>query len=113
MLRRTETDVMTSWPVKERPEDVRGDLFDLFVHRDELLLQILPLAPQQADEVAHACCQVRIRVIKRLRHGLLQREGRLGKHHATLEQEGPQLVDNRRPASDEPSALSVMISVPL
>ncbi len=36
----------------------RGDLFNLFVHRDDLLLQVLPLAPQQADEVTHAWCEV-------------------------------------------------------
>ena len=32
----------------------RSDLLHLFVHRDDLLLQVFPLAPQQADEVTHA-----------------------------------------------------------
>ena len=48
---------------KDLPESLAGwigrsDLFHLFVHRDVLLLQVFPLAPQQADEVTHAWCEV-------------------------------------------------------
>src|SRR5277367_1270656 len=82
----------------------RGDLLNLFVHRDDLLVQVLPLAPQQADEVAHAWCEVRICVLEDLRHRLLQLEGSLGEHHATLEQEGSQLVDDGRSMGDKPVA---------
>ncbi len=82
----------------------RGDLFNLFVHRDDLLLQVFPLAPQQADEVTHAWCQVRICVLEDLRHRLLQLERSLGEDHATLEQEGPQLVDYGRSTGDKPVA---------
>src|ERR1700727_700648 len=56
-----------------------------FVHRDDLLLEVFPLAPQQAGEVTHAWCEVRICVLEDLRHHLLQLEGSLGEHHATLQ----------------------------
>ena len=82
----------------------RGDLFNLFVHRDDLLLQVLPLAPQQVDEVTHAWCEVRICVLEDLRHRLLQLEGSLGEDHATLEQEGSQLVDYGCSTGDKPVA---------
>src|ERR1700727_278501 len=61
-----------------------GDLLDLFVHCNDLLLQILPLAPEQADEVTHAWRKVRVCVLEDLGHRLLQLEGSLGEDHATL-----------------------------
>ena len=49
----------------------------------------------------------RVRVLQDLRHRLLQLERSLGEDHATLQQEGPQLVDHRRAASDEPIAYAM------
>jgi hypothetical protein len=42
----------------------RGDLFYLFVHANDLLFEILPLAPEKADQVAHAWRQVRLSVLE-------------------------------------------------
>ena len=72
----------------------RSDLFDLFVHRHDLLLQVLPLAPQQADEITHARREVRITVLEDLGHRQPQLERSFGEDHATLEQEGSQLIDD-------------------
>jgi hypothetical protein len=79
-------------------------------HHNDLLLQILLLAPEQADEVAHARCQVRICVLEEFRHRLPQLERGLGEHHATLEQEGSQLVDYGRSTGDESIAYTMRLS---
>ncbi len=52
----------------------------------------------------HAWCEVGICVLEDLRHRLLQLEQSLGEDHATLEQEGSQLVDYGRSASEKPVA---------
>src|SRR3984957_17541711 len=45
-----------------------GDLFDFCVHRSNLLFEIFPLAPEQADKVTHPWCEVRVGVLHELRH---------------------------------------------
>src|ERR1700722_8653814 len=77
-----------------------GDLFDFCVHRSNLLFEIFPLAPEQADKVTHPWCEVRVGVLQDLRHRVLQPGWSLREGHAALEQEGPQLVDDRGSTGD-------------
>src|SRR5260370_21529541 len=72
-------------------------MFDLHVHRNDLLFEILPLAPEKADKVAHAWRQVRVSVLEDLGHRHLELGWSLREGHAALKQEGSQLVDHGCP----------------
>src|SRR5258708_19389885 len=70
----------------------RGDLFDLRVHRSDLLFEILPLVPEKADEVAHAWRQVRVSVLEDLGHRQLRLGWCLREGHSPLMHQTPHLV---------------------
>jgi hypothetical protein len=57
--------------------------------------------------ITHAWREVRICVLEDLGHRLLELEGRLGEDHATLEQEGSQLVDDGGSACDQSISYAV------
>jgi hypothetical protein len=65
------------------------------------MLQILPLAPQQSQQVPHARSEIFIGVLQDLKHPLAQPGRALREDQPTLQKEGTQLVDHRRSSCDQ------------
>jgi hypothetical protein len=81
-----------------------SNAFQFMTEYPDLLLDHLPLFPEQFEKVAHLRRQIVLRVFQNLRHRHTQLGWRLRKHHTSFEQEGTQLVDHCSTSCDQPVA---------
>ena len=68
------------------------------VQIDHLLLNILPLVPEQSEQVPHTRSEIFLGVFQDLLHMLAQLDWALREYQPALKQEGTQLVGELKPA---------------
>src|ERR1017187_10319527 len=71
------------------------------VQIDHLLLKILPLVPEQSEQVPHTRSEIFFGVLEDLRHTLAQLGRALREYQTALQKEGTQLVDDRGSSRDQ------------
>ena len=79
-----------------------SDAFQFMTEHPDLLLDHLPLVPEQFQKVTHLRRQIVLRVLQNLWHRHPQLGGRLREHDTSFEQESTQLINYCGTSRDQP-----------